>query len=150
MSDEERRFLRESGRILREAEDGIDAATLSRLSRSRATALEGRRRRGVLPAMGLAGALAGAAFGAFLLLRPAVRVPDAGLVADLELLTSEESLEFFEDIEFYEWLSETGGQGMDAPGPVGVVPAPAEAGSSPAASHGRPPGDGDAGISRRV
>lgn len=150
MSDDERRFMQESGRILRRAEEGMDARTLSRLSLARAEALEGRRRWGVFPAVGLAAALAGAAVGALLLLKPAVSVPEAGLVADLDLLTSEEPLEFLEEIEFYEWLSETGGQGPGESGPVGVVPAPDDAGPRPVATRGRTPGDGNAGISGRV
>jgi len=150
MNDDERRLLQDSGRILRQAEEEIDAQTLSRLARGRTSALGDARRRSMFPAVGLAAALAGAAIGAFLLLRPAVIVPEASLVADLELLASEEPFEFFEEIEFYEWLVETGDQGLEASDPVGVFPDPADAGSGPVATHGRTPGDGDAGISRRV
>lgn len=35
---------------------------------------------------------------------------ETNLVADLGLLTAEESLEFFEDIDFYEWLSTVEGR----------------------------------------
>lgn len=149
MNDNDRRFLKDSGRILREAEAELDARTLSRLARARASALEGRRRPGMIPAA-LAGTLAGAAIGAFLLLRPVTTVPEEGLVADMELLTSEDSIEFFEEIEFYEWLSEAGVKGIDASGPVGSRSGPASAGIGSDASDGRTAGDGDAGISRNV
>lgn len=146
MNDDERRFLQESRRVLRQAEVELDARTLSGLARARVSALEGRRRPGLIPAAGLAATVAGAAIGAFLLLRPAAVEPEAGLVADLELLTAEESIEFYQEIEFYEWLSETGGQGLDAPGPVGSASGATWTGAGPDANDGRTAGDGDAGI----
>ncbi|HNP62884.1 MAG TPA: hypothetical protein PKH39_03060 [Woeseiaceae bacterium] len=90
-----------------ESVDSLDAATLSRLNRGRQTALAelARPNRGWqqwMPASGLAAAVLLAVF-AF---RGPAEVDFSGEpVTDLEILLSEESIEMFEDLEFYSWLA---------------------------------------------
>jgi hypothetical protein len=86
--------------------DRLDAATLSRLNRSRQAALEAAAKPNPIwtswmPATGVAAAVLIAVF--------ALRGPgDIDVISapasDLEILLSEESIEMLEDLEFYSWL----------------------------------------------
>ncbi len=90
-----------------ESVDSLDAATLSRLNRSRQAALAEMRKpswswQQWMPASGLAAAVLLAVF-AF---RGPAEIDFVGEPAtDLEILLSEESIEMFEDLEFYSWLA---------------------------------------------
>jgi len=96
----------------------LDAETADRLrqARRRAVRAAGRRawRAGLLSGghPRLAGAaagglaLAGAALVAVLLWHPGHRPVPPARAVDLELLTSKNSLEFYRDLDFYEWLQE--------------------------------------------
>ena len=98
--------------LLDESADALDAATLSRLNRARQAALAQRRpaRQWALPA-GLASAcvllLAVLTWHSYLptagtsLEDPLARTAVPG---DLDLVSSEDSLEFYQDLEFYAWL----------------------------------------------
>jgi hypothetical protein len=99
--------------LLDESADGLDAATLSRLNRARQAALAQRRparRQWALPA-GLASAcvlllavLTWHSYGPTVgvsLENPLARTAAPG---DLDLVASEDSLEFYQDLEFYAWL----------------------------------------------
>ncbi|MDH4124039.1 MAG: hypothetical protein OEW64_09730 [Gammaproteobacteria bacterium] len=98
----------------------LDAATLSRLNRGRHVALDavqGNRLAATwgrwLPVTGVAAAA--------LLTMMLVRGPDAvtlpaDSVADFEILLESESLEMFENLEFYSWLDSTD---LDALGNAG-------------------------------
>jgi hypothetical protein len=103
--------------LLDESVDGLDAATLSRLNRARQAALAQVRpraaRRWFLPA-GLAGAcvllLAVAAWHSHVP-GAAARLPELPLTAaaspngsDIDLVSSDDSLELYQDLEFYAWL----------------------------------------------
>ncbi|MDH4023288.1 MAG: hypothetical protein OEV14_09190 [Gammaproteobacteria bacterium] len=106
-------FSRVAGRMLRESADELDAATAARLNRGRQAALDRMRDRRtgrgwVVPALSTAavGALAvalwvsqGVAPGRS---EPLVSVVESA--ADMDLLLAADSLEMFEDLEFYAWL----------------------------------------------
>jgi hypothetical protein len=110
-SDQEAAFGRAAGEMLRRGADEIDAATASRLNRARQAALAelpGRRRRSwFLPALSTAGVAAlalGLWFGRGA--EPVGPVAPAAVEAagDLDLLLAADSLEMYEDLEFYAWL----------------------------------------------
>lgn len=158
MSDDEQRFMKEAGDILRQADADLDATTLSRLARGRNAALgwasgRNRSRWGALSVAGLGATFACVAVAAFILLRPqGERSPGTDLVADIGLLTSEESVEFFEDMEFYEWLSEAQGVEGEMPSAPGAfhVPGSVDPGVLPTSTRGRDTGTGSSGISRVI
>lgn len=87
----------------------LDAASLSRLNRARQAALA-QRQRSVrtwwLPAAGLAAscALVLAAVEWFPHPRPTVAPAMHAVAADAEVAAADDSLEFYQDLEFYAWL----------------------------------------------
>ncbi len=109
-------WIAQARHLLDESADGLDAATLSRLNRARQAALAPRSRRmprpWLLPA-GLAGACA-------MLLVVAIWAPhhaapiagDAGRLASgasaaveaTDTPGGDDSLEFYQDLDFYAWL----------------------------------------------
>lgn len=89
----------------------MDACTRSRLHQARNRALEMRAKRAPRWLIGSACAAAGVAALAFNLWisRP---VPDpVPAVEDIELLTGAEGMEFYDDLEFVQWLEEGGRSG---------------------------------------
>jgi len=91
-----------------ESVDEIDAATLSRLNRSRHEALAELGRHKYrwsvwMPATGVAAAVLVAVM---IIQSPtAVDTPDAAMnVTDLEILLGEDSIEMLEELEFYSWI----------------------------------------------
>ncbi len=87
--------------------DGLDAATLSKLNQGRQRALaEGQKAdRRWLHWMPAAGAAAVAVLAVGLLRGPGdIDMIAAPQTSDLEIILSEESIEMFEDLEFYSWL----------------------------------------------
>ena len=87
--------------------DALDAATLSRLNRARHAALAElqqpvRQWTRWVPAAGLA---AVAVVAVVIVQNPAgIDEPPPTAVADMEILLGEDSIEMFEDLEFYSWL----------------------------------------------
>ncbi len=88
--------------------DTLDPAVTRRLRQARAAAVEqaGRRAtRALRPAAALvlAGMLVAAVF-----LRPAGEGPElpAADPVDLEIIAADDSLRFYEELEFYQWLAE--------------------------------------------
>ena len=87
--------------------DALDAETLSRLNRARHAALAelqqpARQWSRWVPAAGLAAA----AVVAVVIVQNPVGIdePPPAAVADMEILLGEDSIEMFEDLEFYSWL----------------------------------------------
>jgi hypothetical protein len=88
--------------------EALDAATLSKLNRSRQRALAELERPGWrwstwAPATGLAAAV----LIAVMVAQSPVTLEDTQLpaaVADMEILLGEDSIEMLEDLEFYRWL----------------------------------------------
>jgi hypothetical protein len=115
MSDKHDEFAQRMQQALRKSEDELDELTLARLRAARSRALDAmpqrRARYWVLPASAVA---------AVLLVVTAVMLSDTlqpgngntmvapngevALVEDMEMLSSEASIEFLQDLEFYEWL----------------------------------------------
>jgi hypothetical protein len=107
MTMEDDKFVRAARRILHEAEQNLDAATLARLRAARRQALDqGRRARPgwLFPIGGLitaAVALAVAVLLWFGAMQPTALQASLG---DLDLLTAREGPDFFADLDFYDWL----------------------------------------------
>jgi hypothetical protein len=98
------------GRIRSALDEGaanLDGATRSRLAQARARALEPRHShwRLWLPA---GGAVFASVLAAVLWLGQPAPLPGNGFngVADLELLTSNDGLELYQELDFYRWLEE--------------------------------------------
>lgn len=104
--DKESRFIAAAKAALDHGTQQLDELTIARLRAARHKALAARpRRRAWLATGGLATATLGAALVAFLLFTPAVAPPVPGL-EQLELLSENDSLELYRDLEFYRWLAE--------------------------------------------
>ena len=124
LTTEERRWADSAGKALRESETHVDAVTAARLRAARARALErvasAPSWTWVAPAMpGLpwlggigAGATLGIALLAWALLPRTAAVPEVAVnlagVNALELLTDEQGPEFYQDLDLYLWLEESG------------------------------------------
>ena len=165
MTDKERQFLEKTKQVLDDSVRDLDGSTRSKLAQARNAALDSRRkiRRRLItwgtPAAGLAAA---ALLGVLAFNGPGVSpsaVVNEDSVADLDILTSGESLEFYKDIEFYEWLSEVAENEDDISSDERSVPAPVAARTRRGAGRERDgePGDefgvaehGNAGVSRLV
>lgn len=113
MSEErEQEFLRGVRRTLHEAEQGLDAHTLTQLRRARQRALAAhstgrwwQRRAPWLATAALAAGLTVVALAGMMWLRtPPPGLPSSG-VEDLELLAAQDGLDFYADLEFYYWLT---------------------------------------------
>jgi len=108
MRDDTEKLRQDVQRLLNEQNDNLDAATLSRLNQARHQALASRRTR---RARFWGWSMVPATFAVILVLlirQPAdVLQPADEEIVDLQILTSDESLEFFqEDMAFYEWVYE--------------------------------------------
>lgn len=108
----EQEFLDDVRSVLDDSVDGLDGATRSALTRARHAALDrraqpGRERRwwlrwGAVPAAGLA--VAAVLMAVFL--RVNGTNPPESLMVDVEVLSSGEPVEFYEDLDFYQWYGE--------------------------------------------
>ena len=117
---EDRQFADDAKRLFDESVERIDASTLSRLNRSRHRALagSGQARPGRnwsrwLPAAGVAAA----AVLAVMLTQIPATSPDIEIpstLTDFEILMDEDSIEMFEDLEFYALMD-----GLEQNGNVG-------------------------------
>lgn len=93
--------------------DALDGQTLSRLNAMRHAALEqkpGKRFTLLFPFGGLVSACV-LVLTVSLLYRPGLLQDERPVISpleDLEILSDSESLDFFEDYEFYQWLAENG------------------------------------------
>lgn len=107
MNDDERRLLERVRGALDEGAANLDGATRSRLAQARARALQPRHavRLWWLPA---GGAVFASVLAALLWLGQPAPLPGNGFngVADLELLTSNDGLELYQELDFYRWLEE--------------------------------------------
>lgn len=108
MNDQDDAFEKQVKAAFDESVDALDAATLSKLNRSRHEALEELRRprhqwTRWMPATGVAAA----ALIAIVLLQSPTVVNDVfepAALTDMEILLGEESIEMLEDLEFYSWI----------------------------------------------
>ena len=100
-------FLASGKALLDESVRDLDADVVARLRQARYRALKAKPRPffWLLPASGLAAASVAVLAVSLWLYQPARPVP-VHSVEDIEILTSAENLELFDDLEFYGWLAE--------------------------------------------
>lgn len=104
--DKEARFIAAAKAALDHSTQQLDELTIARLRAARHKALAARPRRlAWLAAGGLATAALTATLVAFLLFTPAVSPPVTGL-EQFDLLSENDSLDLYRDLEFYRWLAE--------------------------------------------
>lgn len=110
--EKEKRFANTAKRFLDGQIEVLDNETLSRLRVGRHRALQEIKRPvfWLWPAAGIAVACAGIlAF--YLLLKDPVQKELSSDLEDIEMLASSESIDFYENLEFYGWLAENEGSG---------------------------------------
>ncbi len=112
MNDDERenRFVREVASLLDKSAENLDEGTRRRLQAIRVEAVEnpGRSRRFFLPLRWItAGALASACgiFGLFFWLNTSPGDFPVSHAEDLEIITSNDHMDLYQNLDFYEWLA---------------------------------------------
>ncbi len=154
MNEQERKFVRSAKKLLDESVADMDSRTLSRLAGARNAALRGRTEKAAFwrPLPLAAMAVSVSALILFISFSPSRQESGEMLVADLGLLTAEDSVEFFEDMEFYEWLSILDGQAEDISCADDLLPSPDDAAVQfrPAASDTNGAGNGNHRIPRFI
>lgn len=108
----ERELLEATRRLLRESERACDDLTVARLRAGRLRALEAKRGplrgwwpwAGGIATAGMVAALAGTLWFNVFSDSP-LSDKEQTIVADVDLLTTQENLEFYTEIEFYDWLA---------------------------------------------
>ena len=104
--DKQTRFIAAAKTELDRSAQQLDELTTARLRAARQRALDARPRRlAWLAAGGLATAALTATLVTFLLFAPAVAPPASGL-EQLDLLSENDGLELYRDLEFYRWLAD--------------------------------------------
>lgn len=120
MAGNDKQFADKAKQLFDESVEQMDAATLSRLNRGRHEALAELERAAPMrhwlrwaPAAGVAVA---AVFAVMLMQQPAIEesIDIHGVASDFELLMQDDSLEMFEDLEFYALM-----EGLEENGHVG-------------------------------
>lgn len=103
----ENTFISASKAVLDESVRDLGPGVERRLRQARYRALEAKSKpfRWLLPASGFAAVSVAILAGALWLFQPSRPVPVQG-VEDIEILSSGENLELFDDLEFYRWLAE--------------------------------------------
>lgn len=115
----DKQFAEQAKTLFDDSVASLDAAALSRLNRDRHAALEATRgnRLGAwgrwLPATGIAAALL---VSVIVMRGPDTLTLPADSVADFEILLEADSLEMYEELEFYSWLETAD---LDAQGNAG-------------------------------
>lgn len=103
--EKEARFVAALKRELDRSSEALDGMTIVRLRAVRLRALDARPRpRAWLLAGGLAGTSLAAALVAILLMTPAVAPPMPGL-EQFDMLSENDSLDLYDNLEFYRWLA---------------------------------------------
>ena len=104
MKKSDEQFAKEAKALFDASVDELDAATLSSLNQGRHRALEeARSPRGALLRWAPAAGIAAAVLIGVMVTLPGPRNADVmpSVVADLEILLGEDSIEMFEELEFY-------------------------------------------------
>lgn len=102
----DQQMVQQAKEVFDESVDNLDAATLSRLNRGRQAALAqvarpGQEWRRWMPVTGVAAAVL---LAVITLRGPGDMEFTVAPASDLDILLSEESIEMFEELEFYSWL----------------------------------------------
>ena len=102
--NQEQKFIDNVKSTFNESVNNIDGATLSRLTQLRHAALKAKHKYSLKWIFVPAGALATALLVYVLVFNS----PEKQMITadDIELISSSDSLEFYDDLEFYEWLDE--------------------------------------------
>lgn len=121
MNERDKQFEQQAKKLFDESVERLDAATLSRLNRSRQAALAAAKHPGAqwsrwMPVT--AGAVATVLVAVMVMRGPGSDDVFEQSAADFELLLSEESIEMLEELEFYTWLATVD---MEAEGDVSDV-----------------------------
>ena len=108
--DDENEFVKRVSATLDEQADSLDGETLSKLNQARQAAIEKAGKRSsswLFPASGIATA-AGIAALSFSLWTNTVTISnlEPDVLEDIELLSSNEELDFYNDLAFYQWLED--------------------------------------------
>lgn len=108
-------FINKAKSLLDDAADNLDEKTMSRLRQARIRALEsakdGASINWMIPASGLAAVATVSVLTISIWTAKPVEHELADAFNDIELLTSTESLEFYEELEFYAWIDEQNAKG---------------------------------------
>lgn len=119
--DSDKQMIDQVKRSLDQQADELDAATLSKLRQARARALDemghktSRLKSGALWTGGLA--TAGACAVALMLVwpeDPEITTEFGPAIADAEMLSDENSIEFYQELDFYIWLDQQELNGSEA------------------------------------
>ena len=111
-SEQEKKFLSVVKKALDQSADDLDGNIQSRLRQARYRALEQAEGKKVwLPGWGLSTASVATAalvmlIAAFYFKGPQQEVPQVNVLDEIEIVGSEESLEFYDELDFYVWLAE--------------------------------------------
>lgn len=110
--ERERQFIESVRRSLDDAAESLDASALSRLTRARNKAMKAGSKPRLQWVVWPAGAMMASAI-LLLLLSPVFEskpqpVNQAGLMADIEVISDSLGIEFYRDLYFYSWLSVDG------------------------------------------
>ncbi len=111
-TDQDQAFVERAKRLLEQGSDALDARTASRLAVIRRQALEAEKPAipWLKPVAGLVVTCAAVLVVYFVTRHPVQKEMVADL-EDIELLSASESLEFYDELEFYGWLAEAEGAG---------------------------------------
>jgi hypothetical protein len=94
--------------------NALDGQTLSRLNRIRHAALERKQARATRMLLPFGGFVTACVLVVSVMMFAPTRAPETEAVAppleDIEILTSSDSLDLYEDYEFYQWLAENDSQ----------------------------------------
>ncbi|MFQ5780917.1 MAG: hypothetical protein ACE5J1_07145 [Nitrospiria bacterium] len=109
--EEEKKLAASAKQLLDDLSENLDRDTLSRLRRVRHRALKTPRKTvpWLVPVTGFAVAVA--LIAVFIWQRNPMEGAILSGVEDIELLATAETLDFYEDLEFYRWLEEGAGAG---------------------------------------
>ncbi|MFQ5755353.1 MAG: hypothetical protein ACE5H7_04575 [Acidiferrobacterales bacterium] len=116
-TESEQKFLDDIRHALTEAEQDLDAYTLTQLRRARQRALKAypacpwwRRRDVWMPTTAVTGLTVLALASVMWFTAPAPGLPPTE-AEDLELLSAQDSLDFYADLDFYYWLTTSSNAG---------------------------------------
>jgi hypothetical protein len=113
-SPEEKRLVNGIRQKLDQSCNALDGQTLSRLNRIRHAALERKQARASRMLLPFGGFVTACVLVVSVMMFGPTRAPETEAVAspleDIEILTSSDSLDLYEDYEFYQWLAENDSQ----------------------------------------
>lgn len=104
ITEQDDKWLQNIRRSLDESVEQLDAATLSRLNQARQHALRARTRPHLLLPVSALGAATAASLALFLWWQQPAPLAEPGLWEDFEIVAGQPDLDFYQNLEFYQWL----------------------------------------------